>query len=70
MSSTISRRARALRVIYQDAQKDFDQVRWATNEISAKALQTLAARVDTRCAAAGVPVLVFNPLAWQRSGHG
>ena len=30
-------------VIYRDAQKDFDQVRWATNEISAKALKTLAA---------------------------
>ena len=55
-------------VIYRDAQKDFDQVRWATNEISAAALKTIAAQVDTR-GAAGVPVLVFNPLAWNRSGH-
>jgi len=54
-------------VIYRDAQKDFDQVRWSTNEISAKALHTLAARVNT-AAAQGVPVIVFNPLAWKRSG--
>jgi alpha-mannosidase len=54
-------------VIYRDAQKDFDQVRWATNEISAKALSTIAAQVDTR-GTAGVPVFVFNPLAWKRSG--
>ncbi|MGD0740587.1 MAG: glycoside hydrolase family 38 C-terminal domain-containing protein [Terracidiphilus sp.] len=55
-------------VIYRDAQKDFDQVRWETNEISAKALHTLAERIDTS-APGGVPVLVFNPLAWQRSGQ-
>jgi len=53
-------------VIYQDAQKDFDVVRWSTNEISAKALKTVAARIDTHVAQ-GVPVLVFNPMAWQRS---
>ena len=55
-------------VIYQDAQKDYDDVRWSTNEISAKALKTVAAHVDTR-AAQGVPVLVFNPLGWARSGN-
>ena len=54
-------------IIYKDAQKDYDQVHWATNEISAKALHTLAAEVNTRVAG-GVPVLVFNPLAWARSG--
>ena len=54
-------------IIYKDAQKDYDQVHWATNEISAKALHTLSAGVDTR-SANGVPVMVFNPLAWQRSG--
>jgi alpha-mannosidase len=61
-------------VIYRDAQKDFDQVRWETNEISAKALHTLAERVNTNAtdgssASSGVPVLVFNPLAWQRSAQ-
>ncbi|HEY1649246.1 MAG TPA: glycoside hydrolase family 38 C-terminal domain-containing protein [Terracidiphilus sp.] len=55
-------------VIYRDAQKDFDDVHWATNEISHKALHTLESRVDTKVAA-GVPVLVFNPLGWSRSGN-
>ena len=54
-------------IIYKDGQKDYDQVRLVTNEISAKALHTLAADVDTKVST-GVPVLVFNPLAWQRSG--
>jgi len=54
-------------VIYKEAQQDFDQVHWATNEISQKALKTLAAEVNTQVAA-GVPVIVFNPLGWERSG--
>ncbi len=54
-------------IIYKDAQRDYDQVRWATNEISAGALKTVAARVNTS-GAQGVPVLVFNSLAWERSG--
>ena len=54
-------------IIYQDAQRDYNQVRWATNEASAKALQTLQSRIDTR-AAGSVPVIVFNPLGWKRSG--
>ncbi len=54
-------------VIYKDAQKDYDQVHWATNEISAKALHTLDAEINTS-AGGNVPVLVFNPLAWQRDG--
>jgi alpha-mannosidase len=54
-------------VIYRDAQKDYDQVHWETNQISSTALHTLAAGVDTHTAN-GVPVMVFNPLGWQRSG--
>ena len=54
-------------IIYKDAQRDYDQVRWATNEISNTALNTLAAHVNTSVGG-GVPVFVFNPLAWQRSG--
>jgi alpha-mannosidase len=53
-------------IIYKEAQDDFDQVRRATNEISAKAMHTLAAGIDTR--GSGEAVLVFNPLAWSRSG--
>ena len=54
-------------IIYKEAQKDFDDVRWATNEISQKSLKTIAAGIDTHVAG-GVPVLVMNPLAWARSG--
>ncbi|HEY2467599.1 MAG TPA: glycoside hydrolase family 38 C-terminal domain-containing protein, partial [Terracidiphilus sp.] len=53
-------------VVYKDAQRDYDQVRWATNEVSMKALNAIASEVDTRTNR-GVPVLVFNPLAWERS---
>ena len=53
-------------IIYKDAQQDYDQVRWATNEISANAIKSVAARINT--GGQGVPVLVFNPLAWERSG--
>ena len=59
-------------VIYKEAQQDYDQVRWATNEASHNALQTIQARVNTSVggtrAGGEVPVLVFNPLAWERSG--
>jgi alpha-mannosidase len=54
-------------IIYKDAQKDYDQVRWATDEISTRSLGTLDARIDTRTSN-GVPVVVFNSLAWQRGG--
>jgi alpha-mannosidase len=54
-------------IIYKDAQNDYDAVRWSTNEISVGALNTLAATTDTR--GKGIPVVVFNPLGWDRSGN-
>ncbi|HEY2975555.1 MAG TPA: glycoside hydrolase family 38 C-terminal domain-containing protein [Pyrinomonadaceae bacterium] len=54
-------------VIYKEAEKDYEQVRCATNDISAKALDTISSEVNTR-AAGEVLVMVFNPLAWNRSG--
>ena len=54
-------------VIYQDAQREYDQIRWATDEASSNALHAIQARIDTK-AAGSVPVLVFNALGWQRSG--
>ena len=53
--------------IYREAQKDYDQVHWATNEIKQNSLQAVAGTVDTRVKN-GVPVLVMNPLAWTRDG--
>jgi alpha-mannosidase len=52
--------------IYKDAQKDYDVVRWSTNEIDAAALGAVGEGVNT--AGNGVPVVVYNPLGWERSG--
>jgi alpha-mannosidase len=54
-------------IIYKDAQKDYDVVRYSTDEIISGALQTVDERVDT--AGTGIPVIVYNPLAWERSGE-
>ena len=57
-------------VIYKDAQKDYDVVRWSTNEIKAGALDALAERIDTSAKHGNaIPVVVFNPLGWERSGE-
>ncbi len=53
-------------IIYKEAQKDYDQVRWATNEISTNSLKTLASRINTD--GKGEPILVFNPLGLERGG--
>ena len=53
-------------VIYRDAQKEFDKV-FSTDQIIAEdSLSNLAARIDTRVKGS-TPILLFNPLAWQRS---
>ncbi len=55
-------------VIYKDAQKDYDVVRWSTDEISAKALEAVAEQVDTTPRTATEFLsLVYNPLGWDRS---
>jgi alpha-mannosidase len=53
-------------VIYKDAQKDYDVVRWSTNEIADNALGTVDEGVNTQ--GTGVPVVVYNSLGWARSG--
>ena len=54
-------------VIYRDAQKDYDVVRFSTDKISSGALQALSEQIDTR--GEGIPVIVYNPLGWERSGE-
>jgi len=55
-------------VIYNDAQHDYDTVRWATGEATSNALHILASEVNTTAlGSGGVSVLVFNPLAWERT---
>jgi alpha-mannosidase len=53
-------------VIYRDAQDDYNQVFDADRDIDEAALKTIDARVDTRVAG-GVPVLVYNTMAWPRN---
>jgi len=56
-------------IIYKEAQKDYDVVRWSTNEIKSGAQETVAERIDTQSKAAkAIPVVVYNPLGWERSG--
>jgi alpha-mannosidase len=57
-------------VIYKDAQKDYDVVRWSTNEIGAGALNTVADKIDTAAQGKSLQsIVVFNPLGWKRSGE-
>jgi alpha-mannosidase len=61
-------------VIYKDAQRDYDVVRWSTNEIGTSALETVAETINTSTKnddplqSGRIPVVVFNPLGWERSG--
>ncbi len=55
-------------VIYKDAQKDYDMVRFTADAATNTASSTIASYVDTETGSKGVPVLVFNPLSWDRSG--
>ena len=55
-------------VIYKDAQKDFDVVRWRRTRFRRERWARSMRKINTE--GAGVPVLVFNPLAWERSGDG
>src|SRR5271170_7930446 len=55
-------------VIYKDAQKDYDMVRFTADSATSQALGTIASYIDTQSGSKGVPVLVFNPRAWVRSG--
>ena len=54
-------------VIYKDAQRDYADVRWQTDQASTTALHAITEQVDT--SGTGVPVVIFNPLGWKRSGR-
>jgi alpha-mannosidase len=53
-------------VIYKDAQQDYDVVHWTANDATSSALRTLSAEINTK-SSAGVPVIVWNSLAWPRT---
>jgi alpha-mannosidase len=54
-------------VIYKDAQKDYDMVRFTADTATHQAASAIASYIDTQSGSKGVPVLVFNPLAWERT---
>ena len=54
-------------IIYKDAQKEFDMVRLEDAEVANHALKTIAANIKTD-SQPGIPIVVFNPLAWDRDG--
>jgi len=54
-------------ILYKDSQRDFDVVRWSTEEATTHALDTISSRVKTSVPTGGVPVMVVNPLAWTRT---
>src|ERR1700690_1007765 len=54
-------------VIYRDAQKDYDVVRWTAADASRRSLRTITSAINTKTALGGVPVLVTNSLAWIRT---
>ena len=51
--------------VYKDATRDYENVKLVGDKITADALNQLESRVHTQ--GTGVPIMVFNPLAWQRS---
>ncbi len=54
-------------VIYADAQKDYDMVRFTADAATGTASSAIASYIDTQSGSKGIPILVFNPLAWDRS---
>jgi alpha-mannosidase len=54
-------------IIYRDAQRDYDYVRLQTDHLSSDALQKIASRVNTTASNGEVPILVVNPLGWERT---
>jgi alpha-mannosidase len=54
-------------VIYKEAQQQYNQVHWSADQVTAGSLAAISAGIDTRVKK-GLPVVVSNPLAWQRGG--
>jgi len=54
-------------VLYKDSQRDYDVVRWITEDATRNALKAISSRINTGISSAGVPIVVVNPLAWSRT---
>jgi len=53
-------------VIYKDAQKQFNVIHWTAKDATHNALTDIDSHIDTD-AHAGVPILIWNPLNWNRT---
>lgn len=54
--------------VYKDARESYKAAhKLARNEL-ASSLEFLAQRISTDAGAEGIPVLIFNPLSWERNG--
>lgn len=53
-------------VIYKDAQKQFNVIHWTANDATSNALTDIDSHIDTN-AHPGVPIIVWNPLNWNRA---
>jgi alpha-mannosidase len=56
----------SIAINYVDAARAFKEVSLSGHQILSQSLDTLVARVNTQ--GAGVPVVLFNPLSWTRTG--
>jgi len=54
-------------VIYKDAQRDYYMVRFIADAATSQASAAIASYIDTQSGSKGFPILVFNPLAWERT---
>ena len=53
--------------IYKDAADDFARIHLVADQATSQSLRILTSYIDTQTAPGMVPVLVFNPMAWQRT---
>jgi alpha-mannosidase len=56
----------AIAPVYKDAQRDYDAVHWTADEATDNALRELNGHINT-ATQPGVPIIVWNPLSWDRS---
>jgi alpha-mannosidase len=54
-------------VLYKDAQGDYDDVRLVSESVKTRAIDDLTGYIDTLPKSTGVPIVVWNSLAWPRT---
>ncbi len=56
-----------IREVYIDANEDYDDVQTIGNFELQNALQTITENINTSSIKSGIPVVLFNPLTWERT---